>query len=225
MPAPHRLAAGIGLLLLGSVTGCYLFQPRNPQPPTQGGVPVDYSSTEASLTTMKLAIEAKGASNSLTAYHDAFADSVVSGDRQSFLAFFDPTVVAVWQSATSGTPPSIWTLKQEGQVLSYVTGLSGNDYVFSWLTDVDHPHDETPDPNTQVLHRQYVLEAQAPVQGGVKVDTLAIGYADLTFILGANAKWVISRWQDRVDPAVGPNPPQGDKLSFTRMRLNTGAQP
>ena len=225
MAALRHLAVMLGLLLLGSVTGCYLFQPRNPQPPTQSGVPTDYHDPPSSLATMKLAIEARGAANSLSAYHNAFADSLVSGDRQSFLAFFDPTVVAVWQSATSGTPPPIWTLKQEDQLLSYMTGLSGNDYVFSWLADVDHPHDETPDPNTQILHRHYLLEAEAPVQNGVKIDTLAIGYADLTFILGSNAKWVIARWQDRVDPAVGSNPPKGDKLSFTRMRLNTGAAP
>jgi hypothetical protein len=211
MRAPRPLATVIGLLLLGSVSGCYLFQPRNPQPPSQGGVAMDYSEPDSSLATMARAIEARAGGNSLSAYLGALADSVVNGDSQGFLDFFDPAAVAVW----GRTPPPAGDIKLENQLFGYLPQLSSNPYLFAWLTDVDHPHDETPSPNVQVLHRQYLLlAASAPP------DTLAIGYADLTFILSASGdKWVIARWQDRVDPNVGPNPPKGNKQSFSALRL------
>jgi hypothetical protein len=217
MRAPRPLATVIGLLLLGSVSGCYLFQPRNPQPPSQGGVAMDYSAPDSSLATMARAIEARAGGNSLSAYLGALADSIVNGDRQGFLAFFDPAAVVVWENSSGRVPPAAGDLKLENQLFGSLPTLSPNPYLFSWLNDVDHPHDEVLGPNTMLLHRQYLLVAVP--DGAVKDDTLAIGYADLTFIRAATGdKWVIARWQDRVDPDVGPNPPK-NKHSFSALRL------
>ena len=66
--------------------------------------------------------------------------------------------------------------------------------------------------------RQYMLRA-VPDGPGV-VDTIAIGYADLTFLHSRSVdKWVIARWQDRVDPTVGANPVNQNMLSFSARRL------
>ena len=55
---------------------------------------------------------------------------------------------------------------------------------------------------------------------GSNSETLAIGYADLTFIKSKTGeRWVIARWQDRVDPTVGPNPSSGNQ-SFSALRLS-----
>jgi len=218
MGALRRIPLLLGLsagLLLG---GCNLFQPRTPEPPSQGGVQTNYSDPASTLATMARAIEAKAAGNSTSAYLGALADSLVSGDAQNFIAYFDPAAVAAWQSVTGKTPPLEWGPSLENLLFIHLPELSGNGYNFYWREDVQHPNDEDPAPGVKVLHRQYELTA-TPAAGG-NVETLAIGYADLTFIKSSGGdRWVIARWQDRVDPAVGPNPSSG-RQSFSALRLS-----
>jgi len=212
-PLVPPLALGAALL----VGGCNLFQPRTPQPPSQGGVPTDYSSPAATLETMARAIEAKAAGNSTSAYLGALADSITRGDVENFIAYFDPEALTVWESATGKTPPREWGPSLETLLVIHLPELSGNVYNFYWLDDVQHPNDEDPAPNVKVLHKQYQLTA-TPATGG-NVETLAIGYADLTFVKTTGGSWVIARWQDRVDPTVGPNPSSG-RQSFSALRLS-----
>jgi hypothetical protein len=217
MSAPRRIAwlLGLGAILL--IGGCNLFQPRTPQPPSQGGVPIDYSSPAATLATMASAIEAKAAGNSTVAYLGALADAT-NGDVQTFIATFDPDVVTAWEATTNKNPPSEWNLSLENLFFIHLPELSGNTYNFYWREDVQHPNDEDPAPNVKVLHRQYELTA-TPASGG-NVEILAIGYADLTFMKSSNGnRWVIARWEDRYDPTVGINPSSG-KQSFSALRLS-----
>lgn len=215
IPVLAVLALGLGL------AGCNLFQPRTAPPPTQAGVPTNYTEADSTLATLALAIEAKGGSNSLSAYIRGLADSVTASDTQDFLAFFDPVVAKSWQDAGHSVP-AIWNRAVEQRMVSFLSSLSTNRYDFSWNIDVQHPNDEVIDANTKVLHRQYVLVGHPA--GAAPPDTLAIGYADLTFINPqGTTHWVISRWQDHVDPAVGANPVSG-KQSFSALRLENSGQ-
>jgi hypothetical protein len=214
MAIPARRDLGLGLLALLLLGGCNLFQPRTPEPPSHGGIVPNYSTPDLTLETMAQAIEAKAAGNSLEAYIGALADSVAAGDAQTFIAFFDPNVV----SALGQTPPPIWGPALERQLFTHLPDLSGNRYNFAWLEDIQNPNDEDPAPNVKILHRQYLLTATP--EGSNNPETLATGYADLTFIMSrTNSHWVISRWQDRFDPAVGPHPSSGNE-SFSALRLS-----
>lgn len=206
------LAWGLAALLL--LGGCNLFQPRTPQPPLQqGGIVANYSLPAATLETMARAIEAKAAGNSLDAYAGGLADSIDAGDDENFIAFFDPAVAA----ALGRTPPAIWGPDLEKQLFTHLPELSTNRYTLVWNLDIQHPNDEDPAPNVKILHRQYVLTATA--EGSSNSETLAIGFADLTFIKSKSGdRWVIARWQDRFDPTVGPNPSSGSQ-SFSALRL------
>ncbi len=124
----------------------------------------------------------------------------------------------MWHNVTGRAPPNEWGPALERQLFSFLPGLSGDVFSFGWLGDEQHPDDEDLGPNMKLLHRQYQLTA-AP-EGGGNFVTLAIGFADLTFIKNRSGdRWVIARWQDRVDPSVGPNPSSGHQ-SFTALRLS-----
>lgn len=208
------LALACGLLL----AGCNLFQPRTPESPSKAGVRIDYSEPDSTLQTMARGIESKAGSIGRTAYLGGLADSSI-GEGPDFNAFFDPAAVVIWQGVSGRNPPARWDRSREEQLYSYVLNLSGNGYSFLWRTDVEHPNDEDLALNVKLLHRRYLLAAIPEVGGAA--DTLAIGYADLTLTRSLIAdKWVVWRWQDRVDPTVGPNPSKG-KQSFSALRLGS----
>jgi hypothetical protein len=216
MPRPRALPLLLALACGLLFAGCDLFQPRTPEPPSQAGVRIDYSEPDSTLATMARGIESKAGSNGRTAYLGGLADSSV-GDGPNFNAFFDPAAVVIWQNVSGRNPPAEWGPGLEGQLYGYLPTLSSIGYSFFWLTDVEHPNDEDLSLNVKLLHRQYLLAAVAE-EGGTP-DTLAIGYADLTLTRSLVAdKWVVWRWQDRVDPTVGPNPSKG-KQSFSALRL------
>jgi len=216
---PRRIAALLACFVCASgvLAGCTnLFAPRTPERPSQEGVPTNYSVADSTLETMARAIEAKAGGNARSAYLGALAVSQTDG--HDFYAYFDPAAAARWQAVTGGTLPDPWGLDREEIFFGHLSGLRGQRYDFAWLVDVDHPNDEDLGPTQRLLHRQYVLTALP--EGVGAPDTIAIGYADLTFIKSQTAdKWVISRWQDRVDPAVGAFPANPDQLSFSARRL------
>jgi hypothetical protein len=213
------------LLLIAWITttgaGCTdLFKPRTPEPPTEAGVPTNYFDPDSTLATMARAIVAKAGSNALSAYLGGLADSVGAGDGAEFYAYFDAAAAARWQSVSGRELPAVWTrIPLEERFFNSLPGLSGTrPFEFDWLPDVEHPIDEELGINQKLLHRQYLLLALPT--GVENADTLAIGYADLLFIKSLSAdKWVIRRWQDRVDPAVGANPVNPSQLSFSARRL------
>ena len=219
----NRRLRPVLLLLLAWITstaalfqGCDLFAPRVPQRPSQAGVLTSYVEPDSTLATLRRAIEAKAGSNALSAYLGGLATSTTDG--QDFNAVFDPGVVAGWASVTGRQPPDTWGAALEERLFGHLPSLSGKNYVFDWLTDIQHPNDDDTGPNSKIVHRQYMLRA-IPDGAGV-VDTLVIGYADLAFLHSLTTdKWVIAVWSDRVDPAVGVNPVNKIMLSYSARRL------
>ncbi len=196
--------------------GCDLFKPRVPQRPTQAGVLTSYVEPDSTLATLARAIEAKGGSNALSAYLGGLAGNTTDG--QDFNAVLDAAAVARWASVTGRQPPGAWGVALEERLFGHLPSLSGKNFVFDWLQDVQHPNDDELGPNSKIVHKQYMLRA-IPEAAGV-VDTLVIGYADLTFLHSLTTdKWVIAVWSDRVDPAVGANPINQNMLSYSARRL------
>lgn len=203
-----------------------LFKPRTPQPPSSPGVPVDYSSIEATLETMNQALQAKASSNALTAWIGALA---TTNDGLPFQADYDDGVLARWISLNSGkSAPTPWALANENNFYSnFVVNASPQaaDYVLIWDVDQQHPNDDEQGPGNgysdKVLtHKHYLVLAE--FANGSIPDTVAVGFADLTFIhANIGSRWVISDWADRVDPAVGVNPDNKAWVSFTQRRLDS----
>ncbi len=218
----HRLrarrAAALGGLALAGLwlVGCNLFQPRPAQPPDSGNtLYVTYVDPESTLATMASGIQDRTSAGQ-DAYVAALAESLPSGnDGAQFHAFFDAAVLAQWVGNGGKTPPSDWTRVYERFFIGRLSGLDPDTVI--WEPDLYNPNDTQVPPNGVTKHRHYVIRAAAN-SGSVVGDTIAIGYADLTF-LHSGAKWVLTRWQDRVDPAIGVNPLKGSQKSFSELRL------
>jgi hypothetical protein len=203
-----------------------LFKPRTPEPPSSPGVPVDYSSIEATLETMNQALQAKTSSNARSAWTGALA---TANDGLPFKADYDDGVLAKWISLNSGkSAPSPWTATpyEDNFYSNFVLNASPQAQVYElfWETDQQHPNDEDQGPGTgysekKVTHKHYLVLAE--FENG-RADTVAVGFADLTFIhANIGSRWVIADWADRVDPAVGVNPDNKAWVSFTQRRLDS----
>ena len=209
--ASAALAAGVLAAVLAS--GCRLFQPAMPELPSAGVYVPRYNDPDTVLASMAagIALKAQG----FAAYSGALADTQdTEGERRAFRAFFDPAVLAVMPT----TPPPIggWQLAHEQQFYSYFVRVFNDPYVMQWTPDVQHP-DVTVDESHKILYRHY----QVQVQAASDTFTIAIGYADLYFVKKSPNKWAITRWDDRVDPAVGAQPADPNQQTFGARRLNS----
>jgi hypothetical protein len=213
---PLLVAALVALPMLGAKGGCGLFTPRVPESPKTARFPASYVDPESTLKTMKLAIEDR-TSDGLTAYLGALADSPLT-DAQGFHAFFDPVAVQRWQSVAGRLPPDDWPPSREQGFFTYFVHLYQNTYDVTWTVNVNRPNDDILSPTEKVLHRHYLV-LSIPASAS-QIDTIAVGFADLTFLRSSPSRWVVTRWQDIEDPAVYGNP--NPKLkSFSTLRLET----
>ena len=192
-----------------TLAGCDYFRPAQPEvsgdvvPP----VPTDYSTPEATLTTVQLAIQDKSASTGTTAYRQAFANPLTDG--QGFSATFDPNTLLRF------TAPDIdWNFDREQIFYSKLSQLDASfKFVFGWGHDFPRaPPDET-GASTATLYRSYSL--RATTDGSLYVYE-AFGYAEIHFVLVDN-KWKIVRWIDFEFPQADFN--AGQK-SFGFLRLS-----
>lgn len=206
--AGAALALG-GLALL--VAGCGLFEPTSPEVGSTGEVLLaNYSDPESCLAYMALGVERKD-NVGLTAYIGALADS--ASDGVGFHAFFD---AAVWNAYT-GIKPDDWTLSyEETQFYPAFIALRSDSYDMRWLPDEQHPLDETIDSDHVILHRKYEVYALSTNESLL----IAVGFADLYFTRVSASRWVLTRWQDRVDPDIGVNPADEMWRTFGYWRLN-----
>jgi hypothetical protein len=223
-PTPPRPAArprGLRLLLCGAllVGACTNpFKPADPEPPDATAVPEDFSSPEALLQTMSLALSSRS-TNGATAYMRAYAESTVAGDK-AYRAFYDAGVKGNWQVATQLTAPEPWDIQLEVSVHATIAAIRPNfNYLWQWDADPDSPIDDNPDlSDTVVYHRKYTLYA-APENG--EFEVIAIGFADIAMQKKEGPRWSIYRWVDRVDPDVGVNPANTDERTMSWWRLES----
>lgn len=193
---------------------CNFFQPATPEPPTGEAITPNYSDPDATLGTMKQAIEDKGRRNGQTVYLRAFADTTV--DRRGFHAFFDPVSVA----RANRTPPDDWDVPEEGNFYNKFATLpvgASSSYLMEWGTEPypGAPDDEEdPAAGTAVLRRHYEVTAALESGDGLLI---AHGNADLYFVRLSSDRWAIVRWDDHEDDPM-PNP---EALSFGQRRLES----
>jgi hypothetical protein len=212
------LAIGWCLMTGGVFSGCKgLFTPAVPEPPSGDPIIVNYRSPEATLNTMELGIALKG--QGAAAWLGAFADSTRPEDGAGYHQFFDPADKAFFEGACQCEAPSDWGYSQEQNFyLSLLDVRPGDEYV-ALIDSVEDLPDPEPTDTEAVLHRHYRLLAIAPAAEDTLI--IAIGYADLTLTKFTADRWLITRWDDRVDPAVGVNPTDPYLLTLGRRRLES----
>lgn len=198
MTVRHR-ALILSLLLCGlPLAGCDFFRPADP-PAVDDEQPIaqDYSSPEATLLTIELAVEAKGLSAGAVAYVGAFADSTEPGTPE-FRHFFWQADEAAW-TAIGNTVPN-WTSDQELVFYNIsprnLINLRDEPYAMEWEPELDNPDDNG--DGFVVLHRRYRIYAMGG--DGTPVAIIAKGYADLTVTQLDTGDWKLTRWNDRADP-------------------------
>jgi hypothetical protein len=209
----------VGVLLVASAiglssNGCSELPKPTAPVPDQPHFSPSYAHPESCLRYMQLGIERKDHLG-LDAYLGALADTVTDG--VGFHAFFDQ---AVW-NAYSGIRPADWNRDYEAQFLSLFFNLKPSPYEMKWLPDENYPYDEMPDGDHMILRRRYEVRVLQQSPAGTLL--IAVGYADLFFVRISASRWVLYRWQDRVDPAVGVEPADPEQQTFGGRRLNAGA--
>lgn len=195
--------------------GCDYFRPAKPEPPGEIFFTPDYSSVEATLQTISDAVGDKARTIGLTAYAGAFAESTTTS-TPGFHAFFSDQDENVWIGSGHSLPAD-WNLPLERNFYIRFVGLRGDTYQLEW-----GPDDENPDidqgPDVKIVSRHYVVRTLSETDQSV-TSTLAIGFAELTFVRGEDSNWRIRLWRDRIDPNADPNDPE--QITLGRRRLNT----
>lgn len=208
-------------LTSGVFSGCNgLFTPAVPEPPTGNPIVANYRSPEAALQTMALGIAAKAEGRA--AYLGAFADSTSPSDSAGYHQVFDPTVVDFWKQTSGRTPPSDWdfSLEQSFFLKFVATIYPGHEFIAIFeLGDRPDPDPVPTEPNRVELYRRYTVFAVSPADNSTSI--IAIGLANLTFRRFPGERWLITRWEDRLDPAVGAIPAEQDQLTLGRRRLDS----
>jgi len=216
-PRLALLVIGWGVLTGHVFSGCRdLFTPAVPEPPTGQSIVLNYRSPEATLNTMEAGIVAKGRGSQ--AWLGGFADSTQPSETPAYHQFFDSGDVGLFEAACGCEAPPDWRASQEQNFFqAFIEVRPSDDYVL-----VLEPRAEQPDPQpgaTQiVLYRQYQVLATAP--DGNSTLIIATGLADLTFTL-RGSDWLITRWDDHVNPDVGVNPSDPYQVSLGRRRLES----
>lgn len=199
----------LALALLAA--GCNYFKPAQPEAPTNPPFLADYTTPDATLETIALAIKDKARSIGLTAYSQAFAEST-SAATPAYHQFFWPAEAEQWEQLYHSVPN--WVLPLERNFYVRFVGLFPDTYDLSWEPDQNLPDNPTPD--VAFLHRHYMV--RRVTEAGDSIGTVARGFADLTLVRQGD-QWKITIWQDRIDPDADVN--DSEQLTMGRRRLNT----
>lgn len=213
------LLACVWCALTGGVfSGCRgLFTPAIPEPPSGRPIVLNYRTPEDALSTMRLGIEAKG--QGASAWLGAFADSSRPEDGLGYRQFFDPDDLAFFQSACGCEAPTLWRNSQEQAFyLEFLSVRPSDDYTIQFA-EIEARPDPPAGDTEAVLHRYY--RVLATTLDGSSTMVIAVGFADLTFTKKSADRWLITRWDDRVDPAIGVNPSDPEQLTLGRRRLES----
>ena len=219
---------GIACLALLSLAGCRNpFRPSEPEPPATSSneiiVPTDYATPQGVLTTIQEALYAKAQGNGGAAYLGSFADTL--SDAFGFTVVFDPDVVEDRLQAGKAIPE--WTRPLEQTFYAYLCGAQVSpdpaaEYSLRWTPDADDDVDEG--GGIAVLSQRYSLTAAVP---GGAVLQIAYGHARITMRrVASGSRWALTRWEDTVDPAYGPDPTGVNSgfRSFSRLRIDSTGQ-
>jgi len=200
-----RAVLGLGVALLVLAPGCGLFKPTEPETPRGSVVHTDYTSASATLATLARAIQDRGATTGQSAYLDGLADD--------FLATHLASVVQRFEDQNRPPPPQ-WTRNEESRFYAFLTdpNFATGSFTMRWTADDRHADEEIEEAERAILARTYSITRTV---NGVP-DTLAFGYATLTFRLIPPDKWVVTLWQER-----DLEPGDDETLTFSWLRLDS----
>ena len=160
------------------VTGCGMFKPDDPQPPDDSNpILSDYSSPEATLETLRQAIEAKAFRGGPTAYSGAFSDSSSNPNSPGYLQFFDLDDKRRYEISSGRPAPEPWYYLLEVNFFQKFINLRSDAYRMDWFPDPDRPDDPPIDPNDSFAeyHRRYLINADS--EDGATSQIIAVGIA------------------------------------------------
>ena len=212
LPRLALLALAWCTLTGGVFSGCRgLFTPATPEPPKGAPIVLNYRSPEATLLTMTGGMQAKA--DGAAAWLGAFADSSRPEDGPGYHQFFDQADVV----ACACEEPTDWRRKEEEQFYLYFldTVHPSDDFVVSFEPFESDP---TPSETVVILNRRYRVVAKGLDE---TATVIAIGVARLTFEKIAADRWLITRWNDRIDPDVGIQPGDSELQTLGRRRLES----
>ena len=203
------LAMGVTWLTLTG-SGCNLFEPAQPEHPNAEAIIPDYSDPDRTLDMIAQAVRDKARTNGSSIYIGAFADST-SPTTPAYHHFFWHTDV----EDTGITPPADWSDSHELNFYSKFINLRGDEYQFIWEPDDESGLDDL-GVRTAKLYRRYRVVTET--EEGIGTGTIALGFADLTLVKGADESWRITIWRDRVDQTADVG---AEEVTLGRRRLNS----
>jgi hypothetical protein len=187
----------LAAVLAAAAAGCNFFRPEDPPIPVDPPPIADYSTPDATLETIRVAIEDKR-SVSAAAYIGAFADPTLV-TLPGYQQIFHPED-EIAHRAGGGNVPAVWDVTLERRFFDIsprnLLGLNAGRYQVTFL-----PHPTLADRESAteaILHRWYQILAVDPISGQV-TEIIAQGYAELT-LLPSPTNWLITRWEDQADP-------------------------
>lgn len=185
------------------LSGCGLFQPTEPEPPSGGVVDADYTQPERTETTLDLAVEDKGRTTGQTAYLDGLAEA--SRDGVGFTMI--PLASVVQRLENAGVNVQPWTHSRESDFYLKLIAIDGTDYSMEWLPDPRFDGEDRTDDVEAIRNRIYTIQAESGL--------IAKGYARLTFRQTAPGRWVVVTWEER-----SVEPGDSEDITFSMLRLN-----
>lgn len=206
MRARVRILPALLLATLALAAGCDYFRPEDPPAPDPGDlIAQDYSNAEATLETIRQAVEAKGLKGGAEAYANAFSDSIPPS-TPGFFQYFWPADEAAWEAAGNEVPD--WDKAAERLFYNIgprsLVNLRDEDYRMTWDPEPGNP--DEPGDQFIVVHRRYRIDAVGVA--GTAVEIIAKGYADIVLTRLEDGNWKLTRWQDRADPEIDPELPE-----------------
>jgi hypothetical protein len=184
-------ALWLALVLVVALSGCGLFNPEDPPPPSgsSGIHRPNLQTPDSALYCIIVGIAAK----SPQLYEFALPDTVQDG--ANFHAFFDPQDLIDY-AQTGTTPPTDWTTPDEQRFIGqYTTLVPVASYDVALANDQNRSDFLGPDET--IYYRHYRVSFGSPPQ------FLGVGLADLYFRrVGVNQDWKLIRWVDRRDTTV-----------------------
>jgi hypothetical protein len=194
----------LALAIAAGAPGCGLFKPTEPEPPSGGVVQADYSDPNATLTTLRLAVEDKGRTTGQTAYLDGLASPGRDGGL-NFTAIHLPSVVQTLRNAEVIIPEP-WTHALESDFYRKLIAIDNSPYAMQWAVDGRFEAEDLEGADEWVLNKTYLIQSES--------RTIAKGYAKLTFRRTAPNRWVIVTWEER-DVEAGDS----EDVTFSMLRL------
>lgn len=205
--------AVLALIALAPLGGCIgLFNPADPDPPLSNNCAPDFATDPSSPTTLlktlasAMALRARGRCG----YIGAFADSV--NDGVPYEATFPAGIVA--ERERLQLPVPAWRRTHELAYYDDFVEISSGAIQLKWSVYQESGSDSRDEATgDSTLHRRYLFTTSSGAQ------TLAAGVAHLRFRHLLSGRWVLTLWDDEIDPALPGTESEKLDLTISQRRL------